>query len=100
MKHCYLIATIDPKYLQVLGVGAYSDPPWNLTRQLGPNRPIMAIVSQTEGDTYEEALESMERIYPVYESALAARFPLPLRKRGDGESAVATCVMTTKPEST
>lgn len=81
-RKCYLIAHIDPETMQVTGVHTYSDPPWGLTRvgvtlEGKLRREILAIILETEEETFHEAHETMRRIYPTSEPDLAARFPLP-----------------------
>lgn len=91
-RQCYLVAHIQPSTMTVLGVATYSDPPWGLTRMFGKGRSILAIVLETSGEDYQEALDSMYECYPSYEPELAERFPLPVRENREGEVLTAIAV--------
>jgi len=78
---CYVVAHINQNSMKVTGVDTYSEPPWSLTRHMVTRggkfvREIMAIVLESEADSYHEAQEEAVRVYPLYEPDLAERFPI------------------------
>lgn len=78
--NCYLIAYIDPETLTVTGVYPHSEPPWLITRWNGG--PLMGVVVEAPGDSYQDALDNARHVYETHEKRLAARFPLPPDSRG------------------
>lgn len=75
MSRAYLVVSLDAKTLSATGVRVFSLPPWTTTRMFGPKAPVMAVVLEAPGASYDEARSLLLSMYPDYEPALAKRFP-------------------------
>ena len=73
MKKCYLLGQLDHEQ-KIIGVLTSSEPPSEMTKVA---RIDYVVLLQASGDSYGDALDTLENSYPEFMPRVAERFQFP-----------------------